>query len=203
MHLYRILLIDDELQVVEALKRGLRKEPYEVVSAGSPTQALEILSSQSFDVVVSDEMMPGMSGSELLGVVCDRYPETIRIMLTGHPDLDTALRAINRGHIYRFLIKPCSAVELGVTIKQALQQRQLSRQSRSLLATVRRQSSVLENLERQNPGISKVDRDTSGAIEIPDVEYDLDTLIGDINKEVTRSESFFKNLGQADGDSSS
>ncbi len=125
-----------------------------------------------------------------------------RLFKRTHPDLDTALRAINQGHIYRFLIKPCSAVQLRVTIKQALQQRELSRESRSLLATVRRQSSILENLERQNPGITRVDRDTSGAIQIPDVEYDLDTLVGEINKEVKRSESFFKSSGHADGDSS-
>ena len=189
----KVLLVDDEPLIAEALKRVLRKESYETVCAGSAAEALEILSGQSFDVVVSDEMMPGMPGSDFLGVVCDRYPETIRIILTGHPNLDTALRAINKGHIYRFLIKPCSGVELSITIKQALQQRKLSKESHCLLTTVKRQSSILENLERQNPGITKVDLDASGAINIPDVEYNLDTLIEEINKEVKRSECFFKN----------
>ncbi len=203
MDFHRILLVDDERQVVEALKRGFHREPYEVVCAGSGAEALEILAARSFDVVVSDEMMPGMFGSDFLGVVCEHYPETIRIMLTGHPNLDTALRAINQGHIYRFLIKPCNGVELRVTIKQALQQRELSRESRSLLAAVRRQSSILENLERQNPGITRVDRDTSGVIHIPDLGYDMDTLIGEINKEVKRSEDFFKNSGRTADSSSS
>ena len=192
----KVLLVDDEPLIAEALKRVLRKESYETVCAGSAAEALEILSGQSFDVVVSDEMMPGMPGSDFLGVVCDRYPETIRIILTGHPNLDTALRAINKGHIYRFLIKPCSGMELSITIKQALQQKKLSKESHGLLATVKRQSSILENLERQNPGITKVDMDTSGAINIPDVEYNLDTLIEEINKEVKRSEGFFQNFGE-------
>jgi DNA-binding NtrC family response regulator len=197
MHPCKVLLVDDEPLVADALKRVLRKESYEVVCAGSAAEALKILAGHSFDVVVSDEIMPGMLGSDFLGVVCDQYPETIRIILTGHPNLDTALRAINKGHIYRFLIKPCSGMELDITIKQALQQRELSRESHTLLATVRHQNSILENLEKQNPGITKVDRDKSGAIRIPDEEYDLDTLIHEINKEVKRSEFLFKNAHDA------
>lgn len=203
MNYCKVLLVDDEPLVADALKRVLHKESYEVISAGSAAEALEILSNQSFDIVVSDEMMPGMLGSDFLGVVCDQYPETIRIILTGHPDLDTALRAINKGHIYRFLIKPCSGMELSITIKQALQHKKLSRESQSLLATVRRQSSILENLERQNPGITMVDRDASGAVNIPDVEYDLDALILEIDKEVKRSEYFFKQSSEQGEDSAS
>ncbi len=200
---HTVLLVDDDPLVVDAIKRALYKESYEVVGAGSATEGLDILSTQSFDVVVSDEMMPGMLGSEFLGVVCDKYPETIRIILTGHPNLDTALRAINKGHIYRFLIKPCRGLELSVAIKQALQQRELDKKSQSLLTTVKRQSSILENLEKLSPGITKVDRDTSGAICIPDVEYDLDTLVQEINKEVKRSDSFFKTSGKSGEGSSS
>jgi hypothetical protein len=73
-------------------------------------------------------------------------------------------------------------MELSLAIKQAVQQRELTRESSNLSETVRHQSSILENLENQNPGITKVDRDTSGAICIPDVEYDLDTLIQKTNK---------------------
>jgi DNA-binding NtrC family response regulator len=187
-----ILLVDDEYPVTEALKRALHKDDYQVHCAFSAQEALDILSDEKIDVVVSDEMMPGMLGSDLLGIVCAQYPETIRIILTGHPNLDSALRAINKGHVYRFLIKPCSGQELNITIKQALQQRELSKESQSLLATVRHQNSILESLERRNPGITRVDRDTNGAICLPDVECDLDVLIREINKEVKRSESFFR-----------
>ncbi len=145
-------------------------------------------------MVVSDEMMPGMLGSDFLGVVCNKYPETIRIILTGHPNLDTALRSINKGHVYRFLIKPCSGMELCVTIKQAIQQRELLRKSLSLLQTVRRQSSILEQLEKQHPGITKVNRGHDGAINISDVEEDLEALLKDMDSEVERSKYFLQKL---------
>jgi len=83
-----VLFVDDEPSFTDSLKRILRKEPYEILSAGSADEALMILDGQVVDVVVSDEKMPGMSGSEFLSIVSKRYPETIRIMLTGHASLD-------------------------------------------------------------------------------------------------------------------
>jgi DNA-binding NtrC family response regulator len=200
---YGVLLVDDEQSVTEALKRVLHKQSYQVFCARSAREGLDILSHEKIDVVVSDEMMPGLSGSEFLGIVCSKYPETIRIILTGRPNLDSALRAINEGHIYRFLIKPCRGLELSVTIKQAILEKELSRQSQNLLATVRHQSSILEDLERKNPGITKVERDSSGAIRIPDEEYDLNTLIEEIRKEVDRTRSFLGYTGEPGEESSS
>jgi DNA-binding NtrC family response regulator len=186
-----VLLVDDDPLVIEGLKRALHKETYEVLSAASADEAFGILSSKNVDAVVSDEMMPGMLGSEFLGIVCEKYPETIRIVLTGHPNLDSALRSINQGHVYRFLIKPCSGIELCITIKQALQQRELLRKSLSLLGTVRQQSSILEKLESRHPGITKVNRGNDGTINIPDVEEDLETLLKAIDSEVEKSRHFF------------
>jgi len=188
---HNVLLVDDDPLVLEGLKRALHKETYEVLGATSADAALEILSSKKVDVVVSDEMMPGMLGTEFLTVVCDKYPETIRIVLTGHPNLDSALRSINKGHVYRFLVKPCSGIELCITIKQAIQQRELLRRSLSLLGTVRHQSSILENLENQHPGITKVNRGYDGVIDIPDVDEDLETLLKEIDSEVEKSKHFF------------
>jgi DNA-binding NtrC family response regulator len=186
---YRVLLVDDDPLVIEGLKRALHKETFEVLSANSADEALEILSCKKVDVIVSDEMMPGMPGSEFLGVVCDKHPETIRIVLTGHPNLDSALRSINEGHVYRFLVKPCGGNELCITIKQAIQQRELLRKSMSLLGTVRQQSLVLEKLENKYPGITKVNRENDGAISIPDTEEDLEALLREIETEVERSKS--------------
>ena len=95
--------------------------------------------------------MPCMLGSDFLGVVSDRYPETIRIILTGHPNLDTALRAINKGHIYRFLIKPCSGMELGVAIRKGSSAKgTIQRES----ASFGRLSGARENIPRK-PGKAK------------------------------------------------
>jgi two-component system, probable response regulator PhcQ len=185
---HNVLLVDDELFVVEALKRVLRKEAYAVLTAGSAEDALQLLAKKSVDIVISDEKMPGMSGSEFLALVYQKYPETVRIMLTGHADLEVALRAINQGHIYRFLIKPINELELKVTIRQAIQHKELIMESRRLLNTVRRQQAFLTELERENPGITKVNRDKMGAIILEDTGYDPDTLIEKINQEIRRSE---------------
>jgi len=128
------------------------------------------------DVVVSDEQMPNMAGSELLGIVRQRHPRTIRILLTGQASLAAAIRAINEGEVYRFLTKPCSPADLAVTIQRALQLRDLARESARLLARTREQDRVLRTLEDRHPGISEVKRNTHGAIVVEDI-VDVDELI--------------------------
>jgi len=185
-----ILLVDDEPLVTEALKRALRKEPYLVLNARSAAEALRILEKHPVDVVVSDERMPGMTGSEFLAVVCRKYPETMRIILTGHADLESALRAINEGHVYRFLRKPCNEAELIHTLRQAVQQKDLASGSRRLLHAFRKQQSELNALEKEHPGIRTVKRDERGAIVLEEEEdYDLDTLIEEIEREVRQDET--------------
>jgi len=95
---HKVLIVDDEPHVTEGLKRVLRKEPYEILTASSANQALSILDREAIDVVISDDKMPGMSGSELLSIVSLDYPDTIRIMLTGHASLDKFIGSFqNRG----------------------------------------------------------------------------------------------------------
>ena len=119
----KILLVDDEPKVTDALTKTLRNDEYEILSAHSAEEALQVLAREPIDVVVTDEQMPGMSGSELLARVCREYPDTVRIILTGHGSLEAAVRAINEGEIYRFLEKPCDAEQVDRVIRQALQQR--------------------------------------------------------------------------------
>src|SRR5436190_1473831 len=99
----RILIVDDEENVCNALRRSLRKEGYELFFAHQPKEAFEILKTTKFDLVLSDHLMPNMTGLEFLKLVRDRYPNTVRIMLTGHADMQTAIDAVNQGEIYRFL----------------------------------------------------------------------------------------------------
>jgi two-component system probable response regulator PhcQ len=186
-----VLFVDDEPNVTEALKRALRKEPYTVLSAGSAEEALRILSREPVDVVVTDERMPGMPGSELLAVVCRQYPDTVRIILTGHASLQAALVAINKGEIYRFLTKPINELELTVTIRQAIQHKDLMSESRRLLKTFKQQHALLRELERKNPGITTVVRDASGAIILDEEDYDTDDLVTEMNNEVKRWENLF------------
>ena len=115
-----VLLVDDEPNVTDALKRLLRQEPYEILTAISAAAAQELLERNHVDVVISDEQMPGMSGSVFLSGVRKQYPHTIRMVLSGQASLEAAVRAINEGEVYRFFLKPCNATDLVITIRQAL-----------------------------------------------------------------------------------
>ena len=176
-HKNRILLVDDEPNVTQALKRSLRRDPYDLFSATSAAQGLALLAEHDIDVVISDEMMQGMSGSEFLATVRREYPATIRMILTGQASLAAAIRAINEGEVYRFFTKPCNDQDLRITIRQALQQRDLAQQSRQLLQRFHAQAAAIEDLERENPGISCVKTDESGAIVVDEEVDDVEELL--------------------------
>jgi DNA-binding NtrC family response regulator len=181
-----ILFVDDEFRVTESLRLAMRKEPYEIVTAASAAAALELLSHQEVDVVVSDERMPGMSGTEFLAEVRRSFPRTVRIILTGQASLESAIRAINDGEVFRFLTKPCHPAELSITVRQALQLRFLAQQSSRLLAKTKQQQDVLEDLERAHPGITQVTTNQSGAIVLQEDSADIDDLIRTIEGEIER-----------------
>lgn len=115
----RVLLVDDEPHVTDSLRLGLRGAPFEILCAHSAAQALEILEREPADVVVSDEQMPGMPGSELLTRIRERFPDTIRIILTGQASVDATINAINHAAVFRFLTKPCHPEELRECLESA------------------------------------------------------------------------------------
>ena len=194
----KILLVDDESKVTKALEHTLRKERYDILTANSGAEALGIMRRELVDVVVSDEQMPGMCGTLLLSLIRRDYADTVRIMLTGQGTLEVAVQAINKGEIYRFLMKPCNGMELSVAIRQALQQKQLIAESRKLLKTSRQQAELINKMEASHPGITEVKRDTEGTIIIDDPTEDVDDLINEINTEVNKSEKFFSDWTPAD-----
>ena len=118
-----ILIVDDEPLIRQALVRALSGEGYELIQAPGGQEALEILKSRAVDLILSDLVMPGMDGLELLRNARTVRPESLRIVLTGHADLDMAVRAINDGAVYRFLLKPWDSFDLRVMIKLALRHR--------------------------------------------------------------------------------
>ncbi len=173
-----VLLVDDEPHVTAGLRRNLRHESFTILTACSGNEALAVLSERRVDAVVADEEMPGMKGTELLAQVAQQYPDVLRFMLTGKPSLETAVDAINRGSITRFFTKPIDPVDLGITLRHALQHKELMTQALRLLRRHREQSALLERLERDNPGISRLRRDGSGAILLePDPPQDYESLI--------------------------
>jgi two-component system, probable response regulator PhcQ len=135
-----LLLVDDEPHVTDGLRRVFHREPYRVLSRTSAAAALELITRDHIDVIVSDEQMPGMPGSALLSLVRKRYPQTIGIILSGHASLEAAVRAINEGEVHRFLLKPCNPTDLVHTIRQALAHKRLEAQSRLVQAHMRLRS---------------------------------------------------------------
>jgi PAS domain S-box-containing protein len=118
---HTVLFVDDDLGVLSALVRRLRKEPFQIRTATSAEEGLAVLARTPIDLVVSDWRMPGMSGTEFLAKVAKEYPDCVRIMLTGEPSLAVAMGAINNGEVYRFLSKPYDADALAAIIRAALQ----------------------------------------------------------------------------------
>ena len=153
----KILIVDDQPLVINVLREILSRGPYRVLTAESAEQALQMLQDETVDVVISDERMPGMQGSEFLKIVRSKYPETVRIILTGHASVESAMRAINESEIFRFLTKPINRHDLHKAVEDALA-------SKVKGQGVEQHYSLLENLEKQAPGITRVKRDEEGVV---------------------------------------
>ena len=135
---HTVLLVDDEPNVLDALTRVLHGESYRILTANSAEEAGRLLQDDSVELIGCDEQMPGMSGTQLLGRVAHDYPDIVRIVLTGRPSLPAALRAINEGKVYHFFTKPCNEIDLAITIRNGLEQKDLMAKSRELLEVTRR-----------------------------------------------------------------
>lgn len=186
----RILLVDDEPNILSAIRRVLVDEPYEVIAAENAETALVWLENNPVKVVVSDERMPGMGGAEFLGRVHETYPETVRILLTGHASIESAMKAVNSGEIYRFFTKPWNDLDLRMAIRSAVEKYDLEDENRRLLAVVRRQADELKSIEERYPGITQLDKAQDGSIYLPEVsEEEMDELVKEWNLEPPSDET--------------
>jgi len=114
-----VLFVDDDSYILESLRDVLHREPYTVLTATSGIAALDVLAANRVDIVISDERMPGMQGSELLAEIYRLYPHTVRIVLTGQASVKAMINAINEGQIFKFLTKPYAPTDLIACIKEA------------------------------------------------------------------------------------
>ncbi len=129
----RILFVDDDENILRSFARNLKAD-YQVSTATGPEQGLATLKkSKAFAAVISDLKMPGMDGIAFLQKVATTHPATIRVMLTGFADLEVAMNAVNKGHVFRFLTKPCDLDTLKATVGAAVEQYRLMRSERVLL----------------------------------------------------------------------
>lgn len=159
----KILIIDDEAGILGAVNRTLRREDLTLFTTSSPDEALERISAEKFAVAISDQRMPEIEGSRFLEKVRELSPDTIRIILTGHADIESAVDAINRGSVFRFLTKPWVDDELCSVVRQAVAQYELVIENRRL-----NELTAVQNLE------------------LKDLNQNLETKVIERTSEVTR-----------------
>lgn len=144
----QLLLVDDEENILNALYRIFRDDQtYEITTAHSAQDALQKIASIPVDIVISDQRMPGMGGAELLQEIRNRYPDSIRFLLSGYADVEAIISAINEGDIYRFIKKPWNNEELKSLVKGAIGQRDISRIISEAVFRARRIVNISKDLE--------------------------------------------------------
>ncbi|MFH1672052.1 MAG: response regulator, partial [Pseudomonadota bacterium] len=136
-----ILVVDDDQYIINVMSRALTREGYDVRTAMSGEAALEALGTKYFDLIISDQMMSGITGSALFERAKEVCSDAIRILMTGHPDVGILMEAINKGEIYRFITKPVELADLLITVRYALQQKGLVNEKAEL-------SNLLQEKER-------------------------------------------------------
>jgi len=129
----RVLFVDDEEANLKAFKASFRKD-MEVFLANSGEQALQLLETTAVHVIISDQRMPGMTGSEFLAIAKERFPRPMRMLLTGYADLEAVVNAVNKGGIYAYATKPWDENDLKLRIGQAFEVHQLRHDKENLLS---------------------------------------------------------------------
>ena len=138
-----LLFVDDELNVLKALRRLFHSENYVIYLAAGGAEGLEILRQHAVDLIISDMRMPEMSGAEFLTHALEQRPETVRILLTGYADLQSTIDAVNKGRIFSYCNKPWNDEELKLLVRNALEQKRLQEEHDCLSAVIRQQNDQL------------------------------------------------------------
>ncbi len=145
---HTLMFVDDEKAVLNALKREFHKEDYNVLFANSGKEGLELVRKNVVSLVITDNRMPEMDGVEFLSRLKDISPATIRFMLTGSVDIQSAKEAINKGEVSRYITKPWDTDELKMVVKGGMQSYELLIENKKLLEVVQRQNAELLDLNK-------------------------------------------------------
>lgn len=144
---YKILLVDDEPANLRSLERLFRQD-YEVFTASTGDEALELVGVHDFALLITDQRMPGMAGIDLLKKTVAIRPRMVRIILTGYTDVDALVEAINCGQVYRYVPKPWNNDELCLTVKRAMEHYEINRNSYQLELANRRLVSRIHEIRQ-------------------------------------------------------
>jgi DNA-binding NtrC family response regulator len=163
MRKHVVLIVDDEENILSTLSRVLRAEDREIHIAGCIQDGLVKLKELGdIDLVISDNKLPDGTGVDFLVKVRQSHPDSIRMLITGYPDLESAIGAINKGQVYRFIPKPWENEELKLTVKQALDYGDVLRDNRILLNIAKQQAELLQGLEKKYPAARNEEFDKMG-----------------------------------------
>jgi response regulator RpfG family c-di-GMP phosphodiesterase len=143
-----ILYVDDEENNLVSFKATFRLK-YNVMIASSADAAIKILESKPVEIIITDQRMPQMTGIEFLEKIIDKYPDPIRILLTGYADMNAVIDAVNKGKIFHYLSKPWSEQELNETIKKAFEVYQSNKEIKEMNSKLAVSNDQLEFLLRQ------------------------------------------------------
>jgi response regulator RpfG family c-di-GMP phosphodiesterase len=143
-----VLCVDDEANILSALRRVFRPAGYRVLLAESGAAGLALLEQEAVDLVISDMRMPEMNGAQFLAQVRQRWPDTVRLLLTGYSDIQSIQDAINNGEIYRYITKPWEDGDMLLLVRHALERRQLEQDKQRLEALTQRQNEELKALNQ-------------------------------------------------------
>jgi response regulator RpfG family c-di-GMP phosphodiesterase len=141
-----LLFVDDEANILKALKRLFRSADFSVHLAESGSEGLAILQQTPIDLIISDMRMPQMDGAEFLTRAAEQWPNTVRILLTGYADIESTIAAVNKGRIYSYCSKPWEDNELKILVKNAVEQKRLRDERQQLFAIINQQNTELKDL---------------------------------------------------------
>ncbi len=145
MSTYRVLFVDDEINILQSLKRAFFSyAEFEVITCDNAEDAVATLATERVDVLVSDEKMPKIEGSQLVEYVKNRFPDVIRIILTGYADMEKIIKAVNKGEVYRYLVKPWNNEDLITTVRSAAEFGRLKRYNKELEAQLKAHNESLK-----------------------------------------------------------
>jgi len=178
---HRILVVDDEPRIVELLKRELGRI-YKVLTATSGQEALEVLEKERVVLLVADQRMPGMNGTELMTRVVERCPDTIRILLTGYTDMNALVDAINDGQVYRYISKPWEPEELKIIVKQGIEKYELEHQNRTLIKNLKQ---INVELKRAMEDLRKAQQELLQAERLSTIGKMTNMIVHDLKNPLT------------------
>ncbi|WP_448699358.1 response regulator [Mucilaginibacter sp. AW1-3] len=144
---FGVLYVDDEIHNLNSFKAAFRRD-FNIYVAQSAREGRRVLDQNEIAVIVTDQRMPGMTGIEFLESIIPVYPDTIRILLTGFSDVNAVMDAINRGQVYKYLVKPWADEELKMYIQNAMEIYNLRRENRDLAQKLDQANKQLEALTK-------------------------------------------------------